>query len=84
MGGHKILQNRGRVAPLRRVPGFESRGEDWLSFDEARHRVLTDLPPLPAEIVPLEQALGRALTHDVVAPTRLPPWDNSEIGRAHV
>ena len=77
MGGDKILQNRGRVAPLRRMPDFESRGEDWLSFDEARHRVLTDLAPLPAEIVPLEQALGRALSHDVVAPTQLPPWDNS-------
>jgi molybdopterin molybdotransferase len=31
----------------------------------------------PAETVPLEQALGRALAAPVMAPLALPPWDNA-------
>ncbi len=77
MGLHKNHQGRGRLALLRRMPDFESRAGDWLSFVEARERVLSHLSPLPPEIVPLEEALGRALIHDVLAPTQLPPWDNS-------
>ena len=73
----KKHQGRGRLALLRRMPEFESRTGDWLSFDEASERVLNLLSPLPPEIVPLEEALGRALSHDVLAPTQLPPWDNS-------
>ena len=59
------------------MPDFESRAEDWLPFAEALERVLSRLSPLPPETVPLEAALGRALTRDVLAPTQLPPWDNS-------
>ena len=77
MGRGKNHQGRSRLALLRPMPKFESRTGDWLSFDEALQRVLGDLSPLPSEIVPLDGALGRALVHDVLAPTQLPPWDNS-------
>ena len=59
------------------MPDFESRRGDWLGFDDALARVLSHASPLPPETVPLEDALGRALTHDVLAPEALPPWDNS-------
>ena len=59
------------------MPDFESRAGDWLPFDEALERVLNSPSPLAPEAVTLEEALGRALTHDVVAPTQLPPWDSS-------
>ena len=77
MGFYKIHQGWGRLALLRRIPEFESRAGDYLSFDEARERVLSHVAPLSAETVRLEEALDRALTHDVLAPTQLPPWDNS-------
>ena len=77
MGFCKIHPGWGRLALLRRIPEFESRVGDYLSFDEARGRVLSHVSPLSAEIVRLEEALGRALTHDVHSPTQLPPWDNS-------
>ena len=59
------------------MPDFESRTGDWLPFDEALARILSHLSPLPPETVPLEEALGRALANDVLAPGPLPPWDNS-------
>ncbi len=59
------------------MPDFESRQGDWLGFDDALAHVLSHVSPLPPETVPLEDALGRALTHDVLAPAALPPWDNS-------
>jgi len=59
------------------MPDFESRTGDWVSFDEALERVLSHSSPLPPEVVRLEEVLGRALTHDVLAPTQLPLWDNS-------
>ena len=59
------------------MPYFESRTGDWLRFDEALARILSHLSPLPPETVPLEEALGRALANDVLAPGPLPPWDNS-------
>jgi molybdopterin molybdotransferase len=40
---------------------------------EALQRVLTDARPLPAESVPLDDALGRVLTEDVVALRTQPP-----------
>lgn len=49
-----------------------------LSVAEASARILADVRgPLPAERVPLLDALGRVLATDVVAPLTLPPWDNS-------
>ncbi len=46
---------------------------------EASERILADIRPLPAERLPLRQALGRVLTADVTAPISLPPWDNSSM-----
>jgi len=59
------------------MPDFESRTADWLPFDQALARILGQVSPLPSETVPLDEALGRALAGDVLAPTPLPPWDNS-------
>ena len=59
------------------MPDFESRSEDRLPLEEALERVLGGLSTLPSETVRLEEALGRALTHDVLAPRQLPPWDSS-------
>ena len=50
---------------------------DWLSYEEARARALALFAPLPPETVSLSEALGRALAEEVVAPAKLPPWDNS-------
>jgi len=59
------------------MPDFESRTGDWLPFDRALARILSHVSALPPETVPLEEALGRALALDVLAPGPLPPWDNS-------
>ena len=40
---------------------------------EALQRVLTNASPLPAETVPLNDALGRVLTEDVIALRTQPP-----------
>jgi molybdopterin molybdotransferase len=48
-----------------------------IGIDEARARVLAECNPLPAECLPLEEALGRVLAEDVVAKNDLPPFDNS-------
>lgn len=48
-----------------------------LPVEEARAQVLELASPLPAEWVPLEDALGRTLAEDVTARRTLPPWDNS-------
>ncbi len=53
-----------------------------LSPAAALRRILdrmADLGPLPAERVPLREALGRALAEDLVAPRSLPPFDNSQM-----
>jgi molybdopterin molybdotransferase len=44
---------------------------------EHREAALALVRPLPFERVPLEQADGRVLAHDVVADDVLPRWDNS-------
>jgi len=41
--------------------------------------VLREVAPLPDEIVPLPEALGRVLAEAVVSPLALPPWDNSSM-----
>jgi len=48
-----------------------------LPAPEAQERILHDLRPLPEAWAPLEEALGFALTADVVARRTQPPWDNS-------
>ncbi len=56
---------------------FESRAADWLSVEEALKRILAAAAPLEGEDVPLEDALGRALRSDVIAPSRQPRWESS-------
>lgn len=56
---------------------FPARVPDWLTVDQARHRILSAAVPLAAERVPIEASVGRALAADVLATATLPPWDNS-------
>jgi molybdopterin molybdotransferase len=48
-----------------------------ISIAEARERVLAAVRPLPAEEVPLEEALGRVVAEDVRSDHDLPPFDSS-------
>lgn len=48
-----------------------------IGIEEARRRVLAEIAPLPAEDVPLEQALDRILAQDVTSPVDVPPFDTS-------
>jgi putative molybdopterin biosynthesis protein len=45
----------------------------------ARFEQHLDLKPLPAQSVPLAEALGRVLAHDVSAPIDAPPFDRSNV-----
>jgi molybdopterin molybdotransferase len=53
------------------------RQADWLSIDEAMRVILSHVAEVPAEHVPLEEALGRTLAEPVISPVDHPPWDNS-------
>lgn len=44
---------------------------------EALERVVAGVRPLPAERVPLLDALGRTLAETIVSPVDHPPWNNS-------
>jgi molybdopterin molybdotransferase len=48
-----------------------------LAFEEARRIILENVSTLGAESVTLLESLGRVLAEDVVAPWKLPPFDNS-------
>ncbi len=48
-----------------------------LSVEAAQQRILQDIAPLPAEEVPLAEALGRVLAEDAAAVRAQPPADNS-------
>ncbi|HEV3376909.1 MAG TPA: gephyrin-like molybdotransferase Glp [Thermoleophilaceae bacterium] len=50
---------------------------ELISIDEARRRVLEAVRPLPAEDVPLDEALDRVLGEDVESPIDVPPFDSS-------
>src|SRR4051812_34678689 len=52
---------------------------DLLSVDEAIDRILSGIMALPAERVPLIEALGRVLTAPIVAEISLPPFANSSM-----
>jgi putative molybdopterin biosynthesis protein len=54
---------------------------DVIDRDEAerRFRAVLDLRPLPAEEVALEEALGRILASDVIAPIDVPGFDRSNV-----
>lgn len=47
------------------------------SLEEARKRVLAHVRPLSPEEVPIDDAPGRVLAADVLAPHALPPFDSS-------
>ncbi|MBA3748718.1 MAG: molybdopterin molybdenumtransferase MoeA, partial [Solirubrobacterales bacterium] len=48
-----------------------------ISIEEARRLVLERITRLEGEEVVLDDALGRVLARDAVAPTDLPPFDSS-------
>jgi molybdopterin molybdotransferase len=48
-----------------------------LSLEQAQQEILARIDPLPIESVALAQALGRSVAHPVLAPSDLPPFDNS-------
>src|SRR5829696_7810874 len=48
-----------------------------LTIEEARARVLAAVRPLPAEDVPVQEALGRVLAEDVAAAHDVPGFVNS-------
>jgi molybdopterin molybdotransferase len=48
-----------------------------LTIAQAREQVLAAVRPLPTELVPLENALGRVLGEDVHSDEDLPPFDSS-------
>ncbi|MFL5896786.1 MAG: gephyrin-like molybdotransferase Glp [Thermoleophilaceae bacterium] len=50
---------------------------DLLSVDEARHRILSAVRPLPSEVVSADDVLGRVLAEDVVSELDLPPFRSS-------
>jgi molybdopterin molybdotransferase len=50
-----------------------------LSVAEALDRVLSGVPVLGAESIPIGEALGRVLAEAVVAAREVPPWDNSSM-----
>lgn len=48
-----------------------------LSVEEAQAKVMAEIGIVPAEPVPLDEALGRILREDVIARRDMPPADNS-------
>ena len=48
-----------------------------LELEEAQHRILSRIKPLPSETVSLGRSCGRTLAEDIPAPLDLPPFDNS-------
>jgi molybdopterin molybdotransferase len=50
-----------------------------IAFDEALARLLGSAETLGAERVPLEEASGRVLAEDIVAPMPMPPFDYSSM-----
>ena len=56
---------------------FERLPADWLSFDEARARILASASPMPETEVASLLALGRSVSRPVHALATLPAWPNS-------
>ena len=48
-----------------------------VSIEDARSRILAEALPLPAETVPLPEAVGSVLAEDIIASHSVPPFDNS-------
>ena len=52
---------------------------ELLSVDAATSRILRGIQPLPAETLPLDDALDRVLAADIVSPVDVPPFANSSM-----
>lgn len=50
-----------------------------MTLEEALDRILSTIEPLPEDVVPVAEAVGRVPTQDLVASTDLPPFDNSGV-----
>jgi molybdopterin molybdotransferase len=50
---------------------------DWLSVQDALRTVVDSVTPLSSETCPLESALHRVLSADLISPIDVPPWTNS-------
>lgn len=50
---------------------------DWVSVEEARHKILRMASRLGPERRPLPECLGSVLAEPIRSPIDLPPWDNS-------
>ena len=48
-----------------------------LAVEDARARMLAEIAPLPAQTLPLAEAIGRVLAEDVSAIRDQPPFDAS-------
>ncbi len=55
----------------------QPREPDWLSVEEAGKIILSRVPRLDSESVPLAEVLGRVLAEDIESEIAHPPWDNS-------
>ncbi|HEU4587467.1 MAG TPA: molybdopterin biosynthesis protein [Gemmatimonadales bacterium] len=72
----------GGAGPGRPAASFEqSQFLDVIDRDEAerRFRAALDLDPIGQETVPLADALGRTLAHDIAAPVDVPGFDRSNV-----
>src|SRR5258706_11039198 len=67
------------LSPSRHLPQHQFL--DVIDRDEAERRfhAALDLRPLAAELVPLNEALGRVLAEDVRAPVDVPSFDRSNV-----
>ncbi|PLX42484.1 MAG: hypothetical protein C0608_02330 [Deltaproteobacteria bacterium] len=48
-----------------------------IPFQEALDKILSEIKPLPGEMVALPDSLGRVIAESICAPRNLPPTDNS-------
>lgn len=51
--------------------------KSFLSYEEARERLLSQVTPINTEYIPLEKSTGRILAMDLVAKYHVPPFDRS-------
>lgn len=52
---------------------------DLLAVDDALNRILNQIFPLKAEIIPLLAGYNRIVAQDIIAPVSLPPFPNSSM-----
>ncbi len=61
------------------MTGFETRKPDWLSFDEASRRVQALTGTTASARIPLDSALGHAVSQEITARLTLPPGPTSHM-----